>query len=55
MDSELEDIGFFIPFNNKYYATGNSQTYGDELWKIDDGSITLLKDFYPGSHCYCTQ
>lgn len=53
-DGVLDAVNTIISFNGNYYITGDSEEYGYELWKIDEtGTITLVKDFYPGIACSC--
>ena len=53
-DPVLDAVETIINYNDNYYITGESEEYGNELWKIDNsGIITLVEDFYPGVACSC--
>jgi hypothetical protein len=50
----LDAVDTIINFKDANYITGESEEFGNELWKIDNsGTITLVKDFYPGVACSC--
>lgn len=35
------------------YVRGSSKESGQELFRLTQGSPELVRDFYPGSHCFC--
>jgi|GEM_PF-3091900 len=52
--SGLDEISLITGFNDNYFISGRTDEEGRELWKMDgSGDITLAKDFYPGTTCWC--
>ena len=52
--SGLDEISLITGFNDNYFISGRTDEEGRELWKMDgSGEITLEKDFYPGTTCWC--